>query len=145
VLLQVSSCPLAHCAGEGGEGGEGMIGWLMGTELESMWKEAVVAYSSHYPGMYMEGLRKTQETPVRRARSRAEIRNQNLPNMRQESRSLGTNSRCGYKVTPQHRVVLEMLVVTHLIKKLYFFFLETKLPLPSPQKPVISTLIESSP
>jgi hypothetical protein len=27
-----------------------MIGWLMGTELEKMWKEAVVAKTRHFRG-----------------------------------------------------------------------------------------------
>jgi hypothetical protein len=46
---------------------------IVNNELERMWKEAVVAQLRYYPGICLEGLRKTTKTSVRIAGLRAEI------------------------------------------------------------------------
>jgi hypothetical protein len=38
-----------------------MVGWLMSDDLERIWKEAAMAYSKYYPGICLDGLRKTTE------------------------------------------------------------------------------------
>jgi hypothetical protein len=46
-----------------------------------IWKEAVVAYYRHYPGIYKEELGKNQKNPVKIADSIVKARTQPFPNM----------------------------------------------------------------
>jgi hypothetical protein len=45
---------------------------MMNNKLEGIWKEAVVAKTRYYPGICLEGLRKTTE-PVRKVGVPGEI------------------------------------------------------------------------
>jgi hypothetical protein len=56
-----------------------MVRQLINDELESIWKEVVVAESRCYPGIFLEELRKTTKSLIHISRFLAEIRIQLFP------------------------------------------------------------------
>jgi hypothetical protein len=61
-----------------------MIGWLMKAESETIWKEAAMTQSMHYPEICLEWLRKVTNISVRLADVAVDIGNKHLPKTSQE-------------------------------------------------------------
>jgi hypothetical protein len=57
-----------------------MVGWLMNSRSEELWKEAVVAYLKVVSRIILEGLRKTTKNLGRVSKCMVEIRTGHVPN-----------------------------------------------------------------
>jgi hypothetical protein len=73
----------------------------MHDEMWRIWKEAVVTSSGHYPGICLEGLRKTTKTSIRTAGVLAEIRIERLSSTSPERQ---------HYANPLGRIILKRVV-----------------------------------